>query len=134
MVTPDASVNREKVINFRLSADEAQQLQEVAAHRGLDTSSVLRMLVKKEHDRMQIEKRIAAEPFQLDAQHADVLRAMHEDGAPISRDDLAVQLNRWGHEARLRWLPRTLNDLTRNGYLRRLTSGYAITEKETAVR
>lgn len=82
---------------------------------------------------MQIEKTIAAEPFQIDAQHADVLGAMHEDGTRISREDLAVQLNGLGYEARLPWLGRALNELTRGGFLRRYPSGYSITPRGLAL-
>lgn len=41
---------RERQINIRLSDEEAQRLDALAAHYGLNIAGVLRMLVKRDHD------------------------------------------------------------------------------------
>ena len=39
--------------NIRLNEEEWKRLAELAEHFGLDVSSTIRMLVKKEHDRIE---------------------------------------------------------------------------------
>lgn len=46
---------REKMFNMRLSAEEAERLDRVAKHYGLNVSGVVRMLVKREDDRLEEE-------------------------------------------------------------------------------
>ena len=44
---------REKQLNIRLSPEEAERLDAVAAHYSLSAAAVLRMLVKREHDGLE---------------------------------------------------------------------------------
>jgi hypothetical protein len=44
---------RERQLNIRLNDEEMEWLMNVAKHYGLNGSSVLRMLLKREHDALQ---------------------------------------------------------------------------------
>jgi antitoxin component of RelBE/YafQ-DinJ toxin-antitoxin module len=46
--TPD--VSKESVIRFRADADDRRRLDALAAHYAVTPSTLLRMLLKKEHD------------------------------------------------------------------------------------
>ena len=43
---------RDRQFNMRLNADELERLRDLAAHFGLQSADVVRMLVKREHDRV----------------------------------------------------------------------------------
>ncbi|MFO0658888.1 MAG: hypothetical protein U0165_03505 [Polyangiaceae bacterium] len=50
-----ANAMREKMFNMRLSVEEAERLERVAKHYGLNGSGVIRMLIKREADRLDEE-------------------------------------------------------------------------------
>lgn len=52
MVASESMAPREKQFNFRLSEEEDARLQAVMKHHGLDASNVVRMLVKREFDKI----------------------------------------------------------------------------------
>ena len=52
-IYPDIMTGRTQQKNIRLNEEEWKRLAELAEHFGLDVSSTIRMLVKKEHDRIE---------------------------------------------------------------------------------
>jgi hypothetical protein len=48
---------RERQLNIRLSEEEADRLERVAEHYGLNVPSLIRMLVKREDDKIAAEKK-----------------------------------------------------------------------------
>ena len=57
-----AEVVREKQLNVRLSPDELERLERVASHYGLSGPNVLRMLLKREDERLAREEGTPSKP------------------------------------------------------------------------
>ncbi|MBI2394992.1 MAG: hypothetical protein HYV09_35810 [Deltaproteobacteria bacterium] len=55
------NVTREKQINIRLSEEEAARLDFLTNHHGINPSALLRMLMKREEDRVRRELRALEE-------------------------------------------------------------------------
>jgi hypothetical protein len=58
----DSDLVREKQINVRLNPEELERLGRVARHYGLSGPNALRVLLKREDDRLQAEAAAAAVP------------------------------------------------------------------------
>jgi hypothetical protein len=133
---------REKTFNVRLSVEEAERLDAVAKHYSLTAAAVLRMLVKQEHDRLELKKQAAGDD--LEGLPKDVLEALPRSDNPRPFDAGAIQgrLCRNGYDIPSSrknggWivgLKPALNWLREHGYIRRLASGYVLTDKgKTAI-
>jgi hypothetical protein len=48
-----ATVRREKQFNVRMNPDDVRRFRTVASHYGLSITSVIRLLVKQEYDRLR---------------------------------------------------------------------------------
>jgi len=55
-------VAREKLFNMRLSHDEAERLDRLAAHYGLNAAGVIRMLLKREDDSLLVPRHLSGIP------------------------------------------------------------------------
>jgi hypothetical protein len=130
-------MTREKQINFRVSDDEMDRFDRVAAHYGLGVSAMVRMLVKQKDD----ELRLAApaddreDDFRWKDVHTDIVGIVAKYKDPVVRDDIGSEMangETWSgvyYGGEWTGLGLALNQLTRNGYLRRLKSGYVLTDK-----
>jgi hypothetical protein len=93
----------------------------LCAYTGHDSVSVLMA---------EIPLKMTEDDFCWKQWHTDILAAVDVEPDPIAREDIAEQMV--GYPAdRAAWtfFPRALNQLVRNGHLRRLTTGYVITPK-----
>ncbi|HEY4012767.1 MAG TPA: CopG family transcriptional regulator [Polyangiaceae bacterium] len=116
-----------------LSDEEKAWLEEIAAARGLTSSDVLRQYVREAHAELEIKagrflgrRPEPADDFNWQDWHRHILMEFDGFKEPITREDAARKITGYG----LRFgLGRALNELTRNGYLRHLKTGYVITPK-----
>jgi antitoxin component of RelBE/YafQ-DinJ toxin-antitoxin module len=128
---------RERQINFRVSDDEMDRFDRVAAHYGLGVSAMVRMLVKQKDDELQLAAPAddREDDFRWKEVHTDIVRIVAKYKDPVVRDDIEAEMangETWsGVHYGGEWtgLALALNQLTRNGYVRRLKTGYVITEK-----
>ena len=130
-------MTREKQINFRVSDEEIERFERVAAHFGIPVAAMVRMLVKREEEAIREKKRLLAgheDDFRWEKQHGDVLDIVSGEKDPITTSDigLAICSNPYFYNATWGGLGLTLNQLTRNGYLRRVKTGYRVTDKGRA--
>lgn len=119
---------RSKSFNIRMSEEEAERMARVADHYALPVSGVIRMLIKKEADRLD---RLEQETFELDDLHLDILGVLPTDMSVMSKQDIVEMLDRttgWGQPA-FKAFPRLLNELRRAGYIKRYVNGYSLTQK-----
>jgi predicted transcriptional regulator len=129
---------RDKQINFRVSEDEAKRFDDVAEHYNLSLAAMLRMLVKEKHDAIEATKASTEheDDFKWRDHHRHVLQVLKGQAEPWARDDIEGGLaNGEAGGVIYETLDSTglwLNQLTRNGYLRRLKKGYVITSKGKA--
>jgi hypothetical protein len=125
---------REKQINFRVSDEEAARFDLVAEHYGLAVSASIRMLVKREAEQIgdaRATKPAQQDDFRWDAMHTHILEIVDSARDPIDSGDIGAALARvpYSLNANVVGVGVSLNQLRRNGYLRRLKSGYVITPK-----
>jgi hypothetical protein len=127
--------NRPHQFKILLSDDEKHWLEQVAESRGLTASDVLRLYIRDA--RAQVEpRRVPAsdDDFRWASLHADVLAVLAPERKPIPLHLIheALTSGRLSDVDRYRGtlgLGRALNELTRNGYTRRLRMGYVIAER-----
>jgi hypothetical protein len=133
-------VSRDKQVNFRVSAEEMDRFERVAARYGLTVSAAIRMVMKERDDDMRAESdaRESRDDFTWKDHHNYVLKAIatDPDGSPMSAEEVwqaldEVCVNR-ARESPPN-LGRALNQLRRNGYVRRMVSGYVLTDKGLAL-
>lgn len=129
METVQEMATRDKQINFRVSEDEADRFERVAAHFNLSLAGMLRMLVKAKDDEIAAKKtlREGQDDFTFKDHHTHVLRAIGSDpdGSSMDSKEIWEALNEvcHRHTEAPPDLGRALNQLTRNGYIKRLRGG-----------
>lgn len=141
MVQSEAMAARERVFTIRLSNEEAEMAERVAKSFSLPIAGLFRMLVKKEDDRLELQKQIADDSIELEEIHEDVLYAL-ADGKTLDKDAIQSRLCDTQHGGAggrfYMWPPggreiaglgRALNELKKAKYIRRLTTGYVLTDK-----
>lgn len=107
---------RDRQINFRVSEEEAERFDRLAAHYGLPVAAMIRMLVKEKDE----ARAAAAQGSGLSRGHHDVMWQFSGAERRVSRGDIARALNSSGYDAKLAWLGRALNELCREGFLKRV--------------
>ncbi len=122
-------VTKDLVFRMRLDDQDRERLDLLAKHYSAPAATVLRILVKEKYDAVKL---VEGDSFELEAEHTAVLGCLNAN-TPTSVDDMARELNSEGWEAKMKWLPRALNELRRAGYIRRMLSGYMLTPKGAAV-
>jgi hypothetical protein len=108
---------REKQINFRVSAEEAERFDRVAARYGLPVAATIRMLVKEKEEAHAAAE---AQSVGLTRVHHDVMWQFSGAADRTSSGDIARALNRIGYDAKWGGLGRALNELCRGGFLKRV--------------
>jgi hypothetical protein len=136
------ATERPNQFKIMLSDEERAWLEAIASSRGLSASDVLRLYVREAHAELEEKKRAteAEDDFRWKDHHNDILSILVDSKEPVETDDISQDLHdgkcaSGGHyDGRyLGGLGRWLNQLRRNGYVRRLTSGYVITPKGKAL-
>src|SRR5262249_27342810 len=121
-------------------------LDEVASDRGLTASDFVRQYIRVAKHELDEKKRILADQeddFRWTDTHNLILGILADDSKqePMPSDEIYRCLHErdnrgrvyYGGDADKTEIPRALNALTRNRYLRRLKSGYALTPKGKAL-
>jgi antitoxin component of RelBE/YafQ-DinJ toxin-antitoxin module len=122
---------KDKTFNIRLDEQDRMRLDEIAAHYAAPAATAVRILIKREHDRLALETGETGEPFELEQRHHDVLRAIKTLTARkkggVQMADMREEV---GSAKSARWpaalLPTTINELRRAGRIVRLSSGYRL--------
>jgi hypothetical protein len=136
--TTDMANDRTNQFKIMLSDDERAWLEAIAARRGLTSSDVLRQYIRDTHQQLE-EKKLtlsesAEDDFRWKQWHTDILDVVTNEKDPIATDDVAREMCGGTHHYQASWsgLGLALNQLVRNGYLRRLKTGYVVTPKGRA--
>lgn len=131
----ESVTDRTKQLKVLLSDEEKDWLDALAQARGLTASDVLRQYIRNEHAALEERNRILAgdgeDDFIWKEWHAEIVGIVAATNAPIARDDIAERMPQYpaGGPFWKAIFPRALNELVRNGYLRRFTSGYSCSRK-----
>jgi hypothetical protein len=132
MQTTDMANERPHQFKIMLSDQEKAWLEELATRRGLTSSDVLRQYIREAHGELRAALANTTEDdFRWADQHADIMSIVVRERDPISTDDISTEMHGGAFHWDATWggLGLALNQLTRNGYLRRLKTGYVITPK-----
>jgi hypothetical protein len=133
MPTTDTTMPNDRPNQFKimLSDEEKAWLEEIATSRGLTASDVLRLYIREQYGSLLLKKRIEAGPdndFIWKDWHNEILEFLKDERDPALRVDIERSLS----ENQRPFPPDmglALNQLSRNGYVQRLKSGYRITRK-----
>lgn len=116
------------MFKLRLDAEDRKRLDAIAAHYSAPAATALRMLIKREHDRLQAQHGAA-----LTREHLAVLRALEDEGGPLEQGEIVSDLQKDYGYRDVKWLGSVLRDLRRDGYIQRLAGGsYSPTSKALA--
>ena len=139
MQTTDMATDRRHQFKIMLSDSEKLALEAVAESRGLTSSDVLRLHIRESYEALQERQRVQGDQddFRWKEHHTDVLHLVAAERDPIDRDDISTAMADGApfsgvHYGGWAGLGLALNQLARNGHLRRLKTGYVITPKGKA--
>lgn len=111
---------REKQLNIRFSPEESARLEAVANHYGLNGAGTIRMLLKREHDKIVLAG--------LEPEDLELLRTLPEDGSPMTRNVLAKAVSPGGGGAALQRVAASVSRLLRFKLISRAGTEFAVTE------
>jgi len=137
-------MTKDQTFRLRLDTADRERLKAVAAHYSAPESTAVRILIKEKHDAIKAASLLTAgdDDFRWGETHDHILGIIFDDSKsePVPSDEISRRLaegeNRgsafYDHTTFKTEVPRALNALARNGYLRRLKSGYVLTPKGKA--
>jgi hypothetical protein len=136
-------MTKDQSFRLRLDATDRERLKAVAAHFSAPESTAVRILIKEKYDALALQRaQINDDDFRWEDLHREIVGVLADDTKrePMPTDEIYRCLSEgenrggghYGHSAFKTAIPRALNALTRNGYMRRLKSGYVLTPKGSA--
>jgi hypothetical protein len=119
---------KDLVFKMRLDEQDRNRLDEIARQYSAPAATAVRMLIKKEFDRLQ-EQQIST----LTREHRAVLKILFDWGQ-TDTGLIKAELEKEGYNDPP-WFSEVLKQLRNSGYIQKLGNGYSPTEKgEAAAR
>jgi hypothetical protein len=131
------TVAKELVFKMRIDEADKARLDALGKQYAAPAATVVRILIKEKFDELAARKAALGsgeDDFRWSKTHDDILDVVNSERDPIDGGDIGVAMCNppYFYSTPLRGLSLALNQLRRNGYLRRLKVGYVITEKGRA--